>query len=242
MRSRRSGNDEAGSLGTNVIRRVVYRLSLRARRKRGEIFRAWLRPRLGDRILDLGGDDGGHIAQILPFREGVVVADISPESLRRASELYGFKTLLLDESGSIPEAEDSFDIVFCSSVIEHATVDKAELEKYATSAAFEEAALERQKVLSDEVRRVGKGYFVQTPNRYFVIESHTWLPAVIVFLPRRAQVRLLRSLSRWWPKKTSPDWHLLTFREMQRLFPDAHVLRERWLGMTKSLIAIKPRL
>lgn len=202
---------------------------------------AQLRPRLGDRILDLGGDDGGHIAQVLPFREGVVVADISPESLRRASEVYGFETLLLDESGRIPEGEQSFDIVFCSSVIEHATVDKDDLEAYATTSAFEEAAFERQQVLAREVRRVGKAYFVQTPNKYFVIESHTWLPVAVVFLPRAAQIRLLRLLNRWWPKKTSPDWHLLTFREMQRLFPDGHVVRERWLGMTKSLIAIKPR-
>ncbi len=212
-----------------------------ARRKRGEIFLAQLRPRLGDRILDLGGDDGGHIAQILPFREGVVVADISPESLRRASDLFGFETLLLDESGRIPEPEQSFDIVFCSSVIEHATVDKVVLETYMTTAAFEKAAFERQTVLSREVRRVGKAYFVQTPNKHFVIESHTWLPGLIVLLPRAAQIRLIRSLNRWWPKKSSPDWHLLTFQQMQRLFPDAHVVRERWLGMTKSLIAIKPR-
>ena len=61
-------------------------------------------------------------------------------------------------------------------MIEHATVDKAELEMYVTTSAFEEAALERQEVLSREVRRVGKAYFVQTPNKYFVIESHSWLP------------------------------------------------------------------
>jgi SAM-dependent methyltransferase len=199
-----------------------------------------LKPRVGDRILDLGGEDGTHIAQVLPFRDSVVVADISREQLRRASEVYGFETLLLDESGRIPQPDDSFDIVFCSSVIEHVTVDKADLERYRTNATFARASLERQKVLSDEVRRVGKAYFVQTPNKYFVIESHSWLPGFIVLLPRRTQIGLLRFMNRWWPKKTSPDWHLLTFADMQRLFPDAEIVRERSLGMTKSIMAIRP--
>jgi hypothetical protein len=225
----------------SAVRRIAGAYSQRARRKRDEVFRTWLKPRVGDRILDLGGGDGTHIAQVLSFNEGVVVADISAEALERASAVYGFETLLLDESGLIPKSDGSFDIVFCSSVIEHVTVDKEDLESYSTNAAFARAALERQQVLAQEVRRVGKAYFVQTPNRYFVIESHSWLPGVIVFLPRQFQIRLLRLMNRWWPKKTEPDWHLLTHREMERLFPDAQILRERSLGMTKSIMAIKPR-
>jgi hypothetical protein len=48
-------------------------------------------------------------------------------------------------------------------------------------------------------------------------------------------------MNHWWPKKTSPDWNLLTFREMQHLFPDAQIIRERSLGVTKSLIAVRSR-
>jgi hypothetical protein len=224
-----------------IVRRVADTYSHSKRRKRAQTFLATLKPRPGDRILDLGGDDGSHIAQILSFTEGVVVADISAEALERASATYGFETLLLDETGRIPEPDGSFDIVFCSSVIEHVTVDKGDVGQYSTNAAFTRAALARQQVLADEVRRVGKAYFVQTPNKYFLIESHSWLPGLIVFLPRRSQVRLLRLMNRWWPKKTEPDWHLLTYRKMRQLFPDARLLRERSLGMTKSIIAVRPR-
>jgi hypothetical protein len=224
-----------------TVRQLAHAYSRNARRKRGQLFLARLRPQLGDRILDLGGDDGGYIAQILPFREGVVVADISPQALRRAAEVYGFETLLLDESGTIPQSDGSFDIVFCSSVIEHVTIDKEDLENYSTNETFAQEALKRQQLFAREVRRVGRAYFVQTPNKYFLIESHSWLPGLIVFLPRRSQVRLLRLMNHWWPKKTSPDWNLLTFREMQHLFPDAQIIRERSLGVTKSLIAVRSR-
>lgn len=229
------------SLFARAVRQLAYAYSRRARRNRDRIFLDSLNPRLGDRILDLGGEDGSHIAQALSFREGVVVADISAEALKRASDIYGFETLLLDETGRIPEPDGSFDIVFCSSVIEHVTVNKEDVETYSTNATFARAALERQKLLAQEVRRVGKAYFVQTPNKYFLLESHSWLPGLIVFLPRRSQIRLLRLMNRWWPKKTEPDWHLLTHHEMHRLFPEARILRERSLGMTKSIMAVKPR-
>lgn len=33
---------------------------------------------------------------------------------------------------------------------------------------------------------------------------------------------------------------LLTFAEMKLLFPDCTILRERFLGLTKSYIAVRP--
>jgi hypothetical protein len=32
---------------------------------------------------------------------------------------------------------------------------------------------------------------------------------------------------------------LLTEREVRELFPDAQIIREKWLGMTKSIIAYR---
>jgi len=80
---------------------------------------------------------------------------------------------------------------------------------------------------------------VQTPDKWFPVESHTWLPVVIVALPRGLQLRLVGWLNRWWIKPTQVDWNLLTASDMARLFPEAEIVRERTLGLSKSLIAVK---
>ena len=197
-----------------------------------------LSPRPEDRILDLGGHDGSHLGSIIPFRENVTIADIATEPLERA-KAAGFQTMLLDESGAIAAPDGAFDIVFCSSVIEHVTVPKSRLAEYRSTRAFEQAAFAHQLELASEIRRVGKRYFVQTPYRYSPVESHTWLPGVVVLLPRRILMSLIRRLNRFWPKTTEPDWNLLTVRDMRRLFPDAQIVKERTFGLTKSLMAIK---
>lgn len=104
---------------------------------------------------------------------------------------------------------------------------------------FSRVAYERQAEFAAEIRRIGQRYFVQTPYKYFLIESHTWLPGVFVLLPRAWQIAVIDFLAGWRPKKTTSDWSFLTAREMAAFFPEAQIHRERSLGLTKSLLAIK---
>jgi hypothetical protein len=46
-------------------------------------------------------------------------------------------------------------------------------------------------------------------------------------------------MNRFWPKKTDPDFHLLTPADMRLLFPDAEICYERSFGLLKSLIAVR---
>jgi Methyltransferase domain len=213
--------------------------SNRARRKRARVFCHELAPTANDRILDLGSEDGSHIASILPHRKNVVIADIDSEALELGRRNHGFETVLLDESGRLPFADGEFDIVFCSSVIEHVTVGKERLRDYRTQREFGAAAFEHQRRFAAEIERVGRRFFVQTPNKWFPIESHTWLPLPIVLLPRRLQLPFVAWVNRWWIKGTQLDWNLLTRKQMAELFPSARILVERSLGLPKSLIAIK---
>lgn len=211
----------------------------KAIQKRKRFFLNYLDPSVNDKILDLGSDDGSHLASILPFRENVHIADISKESLNRGEKIYGFKSILLDENANLPFSDNEFDIVFCSSVLEHVTVNKNQMYEFKTNKEFNAKSYERQKLFASEIRRVGKRYFVQTPNRYFIIESHTWLPVIIVFFPRETLLTIIKFFNKFWPKKTSPDWHLLTKTGMQELFPDAEILVEKSFWMPKSFMAIK---
>jgi hypothetical protein len=219
--------------------RLVYALSEQRRASRGAQFCELLQPTADDAILDLGSEEGGHIAAIVPFRENVTIADIDPAALARGAERFGFQTALLDETGRLPFDDDQFDIVFCSSVIEHVTVPKGSIDAVRGKRTFERASWKRQRQFADEIRRVAKRYFVQTPNKWYPIESHTWLPLPIVLIPRRAQLRLVAWTNRWWIKRTMVDWNLLTAAQMAELFPGAAIVRERTAGLTKSLIAVK---
>jgi hypothetical protein len=98
-----------------------------------------------------------------------------------------------------------------------------------------------------EIRRVAPRYYVQAPNRWFLVEPHL-LAVGIHLLPFPVLRRLVRWLSVWgWVAKpdqaaidaTLASIRLIDRKQMQPLFPDAEIHAETFLGMTKSLIAVR---
>ena len=122
-----------------------------------------------------------------------------------------------------------FDIVFSNSVIEHA------------------GDFNRQMNMANEIRRVGKNYFVQTPNYYFPIEPH-FMFIGFQWLPVSVRVLLIRHFNLGWVEKI-PDYNkavkmiedtrLLKYSELNSMFPDAKIYREKYLGFTKSFVVYK---
>jgi SAM-dependent methyltransferase len=122
----------------------------------------------------------------------------------------------------------AFDVVFSNSVIEHLGPDFTD-----------------QKRMADEIRRVGKRYFVQTPNRYFPLEPHFLTPG-FQFLPVRVRAWLVSNFNVGWyeripdkaqAKREVESISLLSRRDLQRLFPGAQIYEEKILGLTKSFVA-----
>lgn len=223
-----------------VREKIFKKYSQKFKQHRKDLFYKYLTVSSKDRILDFGGYDGSWLAFLIPDKAGeLYVADIATQALETANKKYGYKTILLDESGKIPFEDNYFDVIFCNSVIEHVTVDKDEIYSIKTNKEFKEKSLARQKFLADEIRRVSKKYFVQTPYRHFIIESHTWFPSFFIYFPRTFQIKLIQFLSKYWVKSSTPDVNLLTVSDMSRLFPDAEIIQEKSFFMTKSLIAIK---
>jgi hypothetical protein len=137
---------------------------------------------------------------------------------------------VLGDGKSVPYADREFDVCFSNSTIEHLF------------------RLEEQRRFANEVRRVARGVWLQTPARTFPFEPH-WLSPFIHWLPRSWQRRLGRNFTvyGWMLRPPSEDvsqlvdeLRLLTYREMQELFPDCEIRRERFLGLTKSYIAVRP--
>lgn len=222
-----------------MLWRLFRRFSRYSREKRARLFRDSFAIGPETTILDLGGGTGAHMASILTGPARVTVADISEGDLAQA-EGRGFAAVRLSgDDDVLPFGDGAFDIVFCSSVIEHVTGPKEEMRWMTDDRRFRTMAEQHQSAFAAEIRRVGRGYFVQTPYRYFPIESHSWLPVFVVMLPRWLMVPTIRFTNRFWPKGTRPDFQLLTRRSMRRLFPDAAIADERVAGLTKSIIAIR---
>jgi hypothetical protein len=220
-------------------RTAVLSASARARAKRARVLHAELSPQTDWAILDLGSEDGRHIHSILPDCRNVCLADVDVEAASAGAAAYGYDFVPLVADDRLPFSDGQFDLVFCSSVLEHVTGPKGAVLWESDAGAIESTAARHQAQFASEIRRVSRSYFVQTPYRYFPIDSHTWLPAPVALLPRPLLLRLLIVTNRYWIKRTSPDWYLLSRRRMAALFPDARIITERFCGLPKALIAIR---
>ncbi len=163
----------------------------------------------------------------------VVLCNMPRADESRAAAAQGF-VWVHGDGRHLPFADRAFDVVFSNSVIEHVGDSEA------------------QRQFAAEVARTGCGYWVQTPNRYFPVEMHLLTPLVHL-MPQTWRAFIVRRFTVWqWLHRPAEDQkrfyiehfiadiRLLSAVELQRLFPDAVIIRERFLFLTKSLIAWRP--
>jgi len=204
----------------------VSAISREFRRKRMARFVAEFGVSAETRILDVGGVTESW-AGLRP-RPRVTLLNMP----RAFTETCPEFCLVAGDGRRLPFADGSFDVVFSNSVIEHVG-DAAS-----------------QALFAQEVARVGRGYWVQTPNRWFPVEQHLLTP-VIHWLPKKWQRALVPRWTVWgllarvsadqrefYLAHYLSDARLLGRREMQSFFPEARVIRERCCGLTKSLVAV----
>lgn len=175
------------------------------------------------KILDIGGTLEYWERMNFGITEEV---EITLLNLNLIITKYPNFTSILGDARDLSAFKDKhFDIVFSNSVIEHLFTKEAQIK------------------MAGEVRRVGKSYYIQTPNYFFPIEPH-WLFPFFQFLPFRLRVALTKKLNLGNYKKAISEEaaiqrvkevRLLTEKEMKELFPDGHLYRERFWGLTKSI-------
>jgi SAM-dependent methyltransferase len=188
------------------LARIASPLAARARRRRHERLFALTRLPSGARVLDVGcGAIGLRALEPELDITGVDVIDMPG---------YPGPFVQADASEGLPFAQDEFDLVYCSSVIEH--VPPA-----------------RRAPFAAELRRVGRGWFVQTPAFSFPIEPHSLLPGAH-WLPPRAR-------RAYWRLGASGTWEeiaLLRRAEIEALFGPARA--ERVGPLVKSWVCVRP--
>lgn len=178
------------------------------------------------KILDVGGTE--NFWQQMGFTDyiGVKITILNKEPLTITNPAIKF---VRGDACDLSRFNDkSFDVVFSNSVIEHV------------------GSYDDRKKMADEVIRVGKKYFVQTPNYYFPIEPHFLFP-FFQFFPEALRIFLVKNFKLGWFEKCGSDEEakelinsikLLKKKELLGLFPGADIIKEKFLFLTKSFTAV----
>lgn len=198
--------------------------SAELRKKRFSLFIQMLGIDKHTRILDVGGTEAVWLNSGL--EENVTLLNISHPSKTHNKFTY----VVGDACNMNMFSNNQFDVVFSNSVIEHV------------------GDLKRQTMFASEVQRVCKKYWVQTPNKHFPIEPHFVFP-FFQYLPKFLQYKigLNWNYSHFKMSKNTNEsilselerLRLLNQKEMKKLFDNGSILKEKYLGMTKSIIAYK---
>jgi hypothetical protein len=179
------------------------------------------------RILDLGGENAFWENRGWAGRPDIQIFSLNlvPEEQRHEN----IKPIAGDATSLAQFGDGSFDVAFSNSVIEHLFT------------------FENQRRMASEIRRVGKAYWVQTPNFWFPMEPHFLVPGW-QWMPLTARVAMLRRRRCGWrgpcpdetrAKNLVEEVRLLKRSELRNLFPEATLVPERFCGLVKSWTAIR---
>jgi SAM-dependent methyltransferase len=212
---------------------LFERLSGISRRKKLETFRELVCPSAQDTILDLGSEialnDSHRLACFLdqyPFREQVTAANLCESPIERIKAKYPEVDAVVADARKLPWPDKHFDVVYSNAVIEHVG-DEAD-----------------QRAMASEVMRVGKRWFVTTPNRWYPFEFHLRLP-LVTWLPFHGY-RHAGRLCRYDHDKhhyvfgmpVGESLRLLGASDMVSLFPHSQIIRQSVTGIAEVLIAV----
>lgn len=176
------------------------------------------------RVLDVGGASYFWDTSSLPSLPNIEIILLN---LRQEKTEHPKIKSVVGDATNMPEFEDdSFDLVFSNSVIEHLYT------------------WENQVKMANEVMRVGKKHFIQTPNRTFPMEAHYAIPFAQYFPHKMLYFLLTKTkmsrLQKWDPidaRQYLDEIRLLDQTEMRRLFPKSNMYLEKFMGMVKSISA-----
>jgi SAM-dependent methyltransferase len=188
------------------LARVASPIAARARRRRHQRFWPLTGVGPGMRVLDVGCGNLG-LRGLEPGLD-ITGVDLAPRPR------YPGPFVVADAAERLPFADGEFDLAYSSSVIEHVHPSRR--------AAF-----------AAEIKRVARGWFVQTPAFSFPLEPHALLPFAHWLPPAVRRP--------YWRLGVTGSWEdvvLLRRGELEALFGPA--VPERWGPWVKSWVCVQP--
>ena len=208
----------------NLVLKFLLSLSSRLRRKRLRLLVDRCCIGSDTRILDVGGSSDWDWGELGIHPTITHLNMYSPEEVNLPNYVQG------DARNMHMFADGEFDLVISNGVIEHLLSRKD------------------QDSMAREIQRVGKSYWVQTPNKHFPLELHLCFP-FIQYWPVKWRI----AFAQIWPFSfekmrghhegavADAQVILLSKRQFHNLFPGSELICEKLLGFSKSLIVFKGR-
>jgi len=207
---------------SSYFKSVLRSFSHKSRTKKFQLFEALYRPRPEERVLDIGASGKVFLRytfeDVYPYPSRIVAGGHDPGEVRSARQAYPVSTYVVFDGCSLPFPDKSFDIVFSNAVIEHILGPG------------------RQEQFAREVMRVGKSWFITTPNYWYPFESHYHLP-FIQFMPEDLRRRYNSLLGSHIPKGQTQELGLLSANGLRRLFPTSRIEKVRVTFWPETLVA-----
>jgi SAM-dependent methyltransferase len=209
---------------THPLRRIATRFSLKVRTEFFNRFISFAEPTAATRVLDVGVTpdesmaDSNFFERWYPFPSQITASSVEDATI--LEERYPGLRFVQTSGMILPFADNEFDIVFSSAVIEHV------------------GDRDHQRQFISELLRVAGRFFLTTPNRWFPLELHTFLP-VAHWLPQHQHQWVLRHVGQeGWA--STENLNLLDEATLRSLFPQQsrpRIEATRVAGLRSNLIA-----
>lgn len=210
---------------------IFSKLSHISRQRKLELFNRTMKLSGQMKVLDIGaeinpdGDRGLQLIDSYPWKNNLCAVNLSSEHISMIKQYYPEIEATVGDACKLPWPDKHFDVIYSNAVIEHV------------------GDFEKQKKMASEIMRVGKRWFVTTPNRWYPFEFHLRLPFV-TWLPGNSYLKVGKLVSYNHVKKrysfgiNQNGLRLLSAKEMRRLFPTSKIIKQRVTFMAETLIAI----
>ena len=210
---------------------IFSKLSYKSRLKKLELFNKVMSPTQDTKILDIGaeispmGNRGLQLIDSYSWKENITATNISEDHISLINKHYPQIKTKAADACNLPWPDKSFDVIYCNAVIEHV------------------GDFARQKKMASEIMRVGKRWFVTTPNRWYPFEFHmrlpfvTWLPGyAYLWCGKIVHYNHISKKYVFWSKYE--HLRLLSAGEMKECFSSSQIVKQKITFMPETIISI----
>lgn len=184
-----------------------------------DLYKQQFPPKRSEKILDLGVSDVdmNYFHKLYPYKANITAAGLARKNRLIENKFPQIKYVQVSKVFPYKFRDNEFDIVHSSAVIEHVGDRNHQLK------------------FLKECYRMGRKGMISTPNRWYPIELHTYLP-LVHWLPTKVyrKIFLLLGLRVYSREK---DLNLLDRKNLEKLAKKARI-KNYWIVRKRTLLFV----